>query len=117
MDLTVEKLGVNEKRLRDAMTPEIYATDRAFELVAEGMPFRDAYREVGRTLDTLASRDPSAAIAAKKSTGATGNLRLDIPRARAAEHEVWLKKEEAGKRAAITRLVGRDVELFRDPLG
>ncbi|MGA2480300.1 MAG: argininosuccinate lyase [Spirochaetia bacterium] len=117
MDLTIGKLGVNEKRLRAAMTPEIYATDRAFELVAEGMPFRDAYREVGRTLDTLASRDPDAAIAAKKSTGATGNLRLDVPRARAAEHEAWLKTEEAGKRAAITRLVGRDVELFRDPLG
>jgi argininosuccinate lyase len=116
MDLTMEKLVVNEKRLRAAMTPEIYATDRAFELVAEGMPFRDAYREVGRTLDTLSARDPGAALAARKSTGTTGNLRLDIPRARAAEHGSWLAKEDSAKRAAIAKLVGQDIELFRDPL-
>ena len=93
--------AVNAERLRAAITPEIYATDRAFELVAKGMPFRDAYREVGRNLGALAAEDPAAAIAARKSSGTTGNLRLDVPRARAAEHLAWMDGEEKAKRAAI----------------
>ena len=116
MDLTVEKLVVNAERLRSSFTPDIFATDRALELVTGGMPFRDAYREVGRSLDALASRDPVAAITARKSTGSTGNLRLDVPRAVADAHVAWIETEEKLKRDKIARLVGRDVELFRDPL-
>jgi argininosuccinate lyase len=116
MDLTIEKLAVNHDRLRAAFTPDIFATDRALELVSEGMPFRDAYKEVGRNLDALASRDPVEAIAKKTSTGATGNLRLDVPRAALAEHVAWLEREEKQKRAKVRELAGMDVELFRDPL-
>jgi len=36
-------LEVDEDALRRAFVPEIFATDRALELVAGGMPFRDAY--------------------------------------------------------------------------
>ena len=116
MDLTVEKLVVNEGALRAAFTPEIFATDRAFELVSGGTPFRDAYREVGRSLETLAGRDPVEAIGRRKSTGAPGNLRLDIPRAAAAREAAWLRGEERMKREKIALLAGSDVELFADPL-
>ena len=116
MDLTIEKLVVNTERLRSAFTPDIFATDRALELVTGGMPFRDAYREVGRSLDTLASQDPVAAITARTSTGSTGNLRLDVPRAIVDAHVAWIEKEEKLKRDKVARLVGRDVEFFRDPL-
>jgi hypothetical protein len=71
---------------------------------------------VGRNLDALASRDPVEALAKKTSTGATGNLRLDVPRAALAEHVAWLEREEKQKREKIRRLAGLDVELFRDPL-
>ena len=50
MRLAVSRLTVDERRLRDGCTPELLATDRAYELVAQGMPFRDAYREVGAEL-------------------------------------------------------------------
>lgn len=116
MDLTIEKLVVNEAALRAAFTPEIFATDRALELVSEGIPFRDAYREVGRSLDTLAGRDPVEAIARRTSTGAPGNLRLDVPRGAAAREARWLEDQELGKRESISRLAGREVDLFRDPL-
>jgi hypothetical protein len=72
---------------------------------------------VGDSLDTVAAVDPVEAIARKKSSGSTGNLRLDIPRAQAAELTSWLAKEMAAKNAAISRLAGREVVLFRDPLG
>ncbi len=116
MDLTIEKLVVNEDRLRAAFTPEIFATDRALELVSDGVPFRDAYQQIGRGLQDLGARDPAEAIAKKKSTGSTGNLRLDIPRAQAAALREWREREEKQRNAKIGRLAGLPVELFRDPL-
>jgi argininosuccinate lyase len=116
MDLTFEGLIVNEGALKAAFTPEIFATDRALELVAGGVPFRDAYREVGTNLGSLGARDPVDSISMKKATGTTGNLRLDIPRAAAAAHADWLHATDAGKRDHVARLAGREVALFRDPL-
>ncbi len=116
MDLTIDRLVVNQDRLRAAFTPEIFATDRALELVSDGMPFRDAYQEIGRSLQDLGTRDPVEAIAKKRSTGSTGNLRLDVPRAQAAEHVAWREREDKLRNVKIGQLAGRPVELFRDPL-
>jgi argininosuccinate lyase len=117
MDLTIEKLIVNVDRLRAVFTPEIFATDRALELVADGMPFRDAYKAVGRELESMETRDPMQAIDKKTSTGAPGNLNLDVPRAALAEHRVWLDTQERTKREKVAGLVGRVVTFFKDPLG
>jgi argininosuccinate lyase len=46
----VEQLEVDEERCRLACTPELYATEEAFRLVKEGMPFRDAYRVIAERL-------------------------------------------------------------------
>ena len=116
MRLTVDRLGVNEPKLRAAFTPDIFATDRALELVAGGMPFREAYREVGRSLQELRDRDPDAALKLRTSTGTPGNLRLDVPRADAEAAGAYLDREESTKRDALIALVGRAVTLFRDPL-
>ena len=116
MDLTVEKLIVNPDRLRAAFTAEIYATDRALEMVADGVPFREAYREVGKNLGALSKRDPSEAIARRTSIGAPGNLGLDLARAASAEYAGDLARVEAEKASKIAALAGRQVELFKDPL-
>lgn len=39
-------LKTNEDACKKAMTKELYATERAYELVKQGLPFRDAYRKV-----------------------------------------------------------------------
>ncbi len=116
MDLTASKLVVNTDALRSAFTPDIFATDRALDLVSKGTPFREAYREVGRSLESLSSADPAEALSRRKSTGTPGNLRLDVPRAALAREREWLEKEEAAKGARIKSLAGADVALFRDPL-
>jgi argininosuccinate lyase len=116
MDLTIVKLEVNRERLLGAVTPEIFATDRALELVARGMPFRDAYREVGGSLEKLAGSDPVEAIKKKTSSGATGNLRLDVAKNGAAALLKKVDAEESASREKISSLAGRDVELFVDPL-
>ncbi len=115
MELTVSKLTVNAKKLLGAFTPEIFATDRALELVSGGTPFRDAYREVGKNLDKLEGSDPVDAILKKKSIGATGNLNLGVPRAAARTLGHELEEEEDLSRSRIKELAGMDVELFSDP--
>jgi argininosuccinate lyase len=47
----IEHLEVDEAKCRQACTPEIYATEAAYNLVKKGMPFRDAYRKVARNLE------------------------------------------------------------------
>jgi argininosuccinate lyase len=116
MDLTAAKLGVNPDKLRAGFTPEIFATDEALELAGKGVPFREAYREVGQHLDRLGKRDPVEAIARKTSTGATGNLRLDIPKQAVKVFSAEVQKDETFTRDRIAALAGREVELFRDPL-
>lgn len=46
----MKNLRFNEKRCREAMTPELYATQKAYELVKKGVPFRDAYAAIGKEL-------------------------------------------------------------------
>ena len=43
-------LQADPERLKAAMTPELYATERACRLVEEGVPFRQAYRTVAENL-------------------------------------------------------------------
>lgn len=73
----------NEMRLRDAITPDMHATDAANEHVAGGASFREAYRAVGDNLDELGDRSPEAGLAARRSPGGTGRLLLE------ALHERW----------------------------
>jgi len=67
----------NRDRMDSAIQAPMHATDRANELVAEGMSFRDAYRKVGDELDQLAERSASDSLAARVSPGGCGDLLLD----------------------------------------
>lgn len=44
--LLFESLSVNKDACKAAMTEELFATKRVYELVAQGMPFRDAYKKI-----------------------------------------------------------------------
>ena len=50
MTLVFEKLTVDAERCQAAMTDELFATEKVYELVRDGLPFRDAYRQVARDL-------------------------------------------------------------------
>ncbi len=64
----------NREALRKGFTPDVFATDRALELVGEGMPFRDAYHHVKNNLHELAQLDPDQAIRRKVHAGAPFGL-------------------------------------------
>ena len=86
----------------------MFATDRVLELVAEGMPFRDAYQEVKANLHKLAGKSPDEAIAAKRHLGAPLGLDLAALAARAKEAEAWTAAEAAKYRTHRDRLLGEE---------
>jgi len=94
---------VHPDRLRAAFGPEVFAADRALELVAEGVPFRDAYRRVKETLGDLAGRDPDEAVARKTHLGAPAGVDYGLlqRRARAAA------RVAAAERRAFERALKR----------
>lgn len=67
----------DKQRMRDALEPGMYATDRAIELAQQGVPFRDAYRQAAAHPLPAAGADPEASLAARVSPGACADLRLD----------------------------------------
>ena len=95
MDITFSKLEVCEERIVAAFkaAPEVFATDEALRLVVEGVPFRDAYRQVAASLDQLQASDPAASIAQRKHAGGPANLRLDL-----ADQDLKRMKEFADER-------------------
>lgn len=50
MDLVISKLKMNKKNCKKAMTNDLYATKKVYELVKKGMSFREAYKEVKKKL-------------------------------------------------------------------
>lgn len=50
MNLIFKELRVNEVSCRKALTEDIYATQKAYELVKRGIPFREAYKRISREL-------------------------------------------------------------------
>src|SRR5262245_30765415 len=73
----VEGLVIDRERMAKAITPECFATDRAVEYAAAGMPFREAYRRVAAEVSSLDAGDAGASLQARVSPGAPGDLRLE----------------------------------------
>ena len=106
MALLAESLEVRPERLRAGFAPGVFATDRALELVAGGMPFRDAYQYVRSHLDELASADPDLAVAAKTHLGGTAGLDFAWYKTRTDDVRRWVRERRKRSRAAFSRLLG-----------
>ena len=99
-------LVAHPDRLRAAFAdPGVFATDRALELVAGGMPFRDAYHQVRDHLEDLRGMDPDKAIARKKHLGATAGLDFGIYTRRISAVKRSITDEASRVDAAIKRLM------------
>jgi len=104
--VTMEGLEVDIPALNAGFTPEIFATDLAFEKVQAGMAFRDAYREVGLHLEELKARSPEASLASRTHLGGTGNLGLDLAQLRLQDAEKKLFSRMAEIHSALSTLAG-----------
>ena len=104
--LTIDELKVNKTKLKKGFTSDIFATDEALRLVASGMSFRDAYKQVGLNLDKLKNEDPVAALKKRTSTGTPGNLNLKYAKDKEAAFNVFAEDEQAALAAAVEKLTG-----------
>ncbi len=75
----IRELKPNEQELLNDMSPELFAAHKAFERVKQGESFRDAYIEVGASLDKIEIDKNSIINMIKESRhqGGVGNLQLE----------------------------------------
>ena len=85
---------VDAERCRAAFTPGVFATDVALRMVADGVPWRDAYHEVRDHLERLEGEDPDAAVKAKVHAGTTGGI----------DHAIYAEREAAALKSVADRL-------------
>jgi len=97
---------VNAEKLVNGFSPDVFATDRALELVGEGMPFRDAYHHVKENLQELEGIDPSEAIRQKTHLGAPLGLDWDYFKERIAAVNDTVAEERREFHEAVSELLG-----------
>jgi len=101
----VKETKVNKKALISGFSPDVFATDRALELVAEGMPFRDAYHYIKENLHELENIDPVEAIQLKTHLGAPLGLDWDLFKTRTAAVKEIVRAERKAFSKAISKLL------------
>jgi argininosuccinate lyase len=107
MAAMIAETTVNRDRLVGGFTPDVFATDRALELVASGMPFRDAYHHVKANLHELEACDPHQAIARKQHLGATAGLDFGHYTERIEAARTFVESELKEVHSARNRLLGK----------
>ncbi len=78
VDLLFKNLKPNKDKLISNLSPEIFATDLVNQLVADGVPFREAYQTIGNNLETLTKQNYDSNIKNSTHLGSTGNLGIEI---------------------------------------
>lgn len=106
MARVVKGLSVNRRAMAAGFGAGVFAADRALELVAKGIPFRDAYNRIKKDWRGLGLMDPAKAVARKRHLGAPGGLDLNLLEKRLRTMIHWAAKEERRHRTAIRNLVG-----------
>jgi argininosuccinate lyase len=89
----LDGLSFNAEQTRAACTPALTATERALRQVADGVPFRTAYRaEAASDASDASNADvsPDALLAPYQTPGTPGNERPDLVRERLDEHRAWI---------------------------
>jgi len=104
--LVMENMTVDEDALLRGFSPGVFATDRALELVAIGVPFRDAYNDVKENLDALGAVDPRSAIRQKVHEGAPAGLDFKALKRRADDGLKFVKSSRRRYYSAISKLLG-----------
>jgi len=101
----IQSIRVNKDKLRAGFTPDVFATDRALELVGQGMPFRDAYHYVKENLGELANMYPVKAILQKTHLGAPLGIDWELLKDRASAVSETVREERKAIDAAVKKLM------------
>jgi argininosuccinate lyase len=105
----LDALEVDPDACRRAVRPATAATDEVYRRVAQGVPFRTAYREVGEDPEGAVTGDPSQTWRLRTHLGAPGALSAESlapHRERLAAGRKWVEEKEAVVRGAWGLLDG-----------
>ena len=105
----VPALEVDATRAAAACSDDIYAAHQAYVLVEQGMPFRDAYQQVGKQLQGGSFKPDRGALTATHLGGA-GNLGLEHIEAELSAVEQWLAATREHLAAAERYVWNTDIE-------
>jgi argininosuccinate lyase len=86
----VRGVTFNPQQTQAACTPDLLATQRALERVAEGVPFRTAYQQAAAE-DASGPIDPAAVLDAYETDGIPGQERPDRVRQKLDTHRDWIE--------------------------
>jgi len=64
------------ERARQALSPDLFATNAALALVEQGVPFRSAYRQTAEGLDRLSIPNPEEVLRAYAMPGTPGHVQV-----------------------------------------
>ena len=97
----------NVDKCRQSLTPELFATHRALEAVVQGVPFREAYRSVGTTLEDQKSlaKFMEAGVTAYSVTGYPGNPATEYYSKLRNDIKVWIQAVSAFTKQTFTHLL------------
>lgn len=73
----IKGITINHEKIYKSVTPELFATHYALNLVKQGIPFRDAYQATAKDISVVAY-DLTKAIKESNHLGGIGNLGLDL---------------------------------------
>jgi len=102
----IERMEVNREALLKGFTPGVFATDRALELVGQGMPFRDAYHYIKSNLGELETMDADDAVRKKTHLGAPMGLDFGWYESRIKAGYEWKQAEWSEHCRMVSKLMG-----------
>ena len=111
MSAMLDATKINKGNLIQGFTKDVFATDFALELVADGVPFRDAYQSVKENLDSLSKINPIEAVQKKTHTGAPLGLNWKRYQEQLLEVNKNTKKIKRSYEKSITSLMGIPYEV------
>lgn len=92
----VTGLQLNEKKMKDSISFDMFLTDMALAKAARGIPFRTAYLEAKKAAGESGQVDVEVSLSERVSPGACGDLQLDRIRLRLEQQIQALGKVESG---------------------
>ena len=102
----IRELEPQRDAMAAALNREVFATDYAYQLVREGLPFREAYLRAAREYAQQPIPEVAEALAQRTSQGTPGNLNLAAPRQRMHQGAVHIAALQQRHRTAIEELAG-----------
>jgi len=105
-DLTFNNLKVNKAECIKSLTRETFAAHATYLLVQKGIPFRQAYRKVGSSLNKIPIPDPIKTIKLSDHLGGTGNLGLSNLSKNLKGERSWWSGESNKFHKALKSLIG-----------